>query len=67
MKNRRTKRNHFIKLAQAGGVGLVVIEQCRVEVNILGSWLHIEHNINFLDIDNLLTDMIEGDLFYEDN
>lgn len=25
MKNRRTKRNHFIKLAQAGGVGLFLI------------------------------------------
>ncbi len=47
--------------------GSVVIEQCRVEVNRLGSWLHIEHNINFLDIDNLLTDMIEGDMFYEED
>ena len=50
-----------------GIAGSVVIEQCRVEVNRLESWLHIEHNINFLDIDNLLTDMIKGDIFYEED
>lgn len=44
----------------------VDIDQCRVELNRLGSWLHIEHNINFLDKDNLLSDMWEGDLFNEE-
>ena len=45
----------------------VVIEQCRVELNRIGSWLHIEHNINFLDVNNLLTDMHEGDMFNEED
>lgn len=43
-----------------------VFNMCRVEVNRLGSWLHIEHNINFLDIDNILADMIEKDIYAND-
>lgn len=40
-----------------------VFEQCRVDVNRLGCWLHIEHCINYLEVDALLTDMAEKDIY----
>ena len=44
-----------------------LFDQCRLDVNRLGSWLHIEHTIHNMNVNDILTDMIEGDLFYEDN
>ena len=44
-----------------------VFDQCRLDVNRLGSWLHIEHVIHNMNVNDILTDMIEGDLFYENN